>query len=424
MTNLPNVNKTILDNGIRILTHQMPYTRSVSMGVWVNVGARDESLDESGMSHFIEHMIFKGTKKRTAYQIAKEFDAIGGQTNAFTTMENTCYHARVMDTHLETMVDILSDIFLNSTFSQSEIEKERPVVIQEISMVEDSPEEFIHILSGLNYWGEHPLSRSILGTRENILTFDSKSIKSFFKRFYQPDRIVVAFAGNLEHNHIIDLVSKPFSRIKPGKPLPEREAPGKNTTVSVYEKDLEQVHLCLNTNGLPITDKRRYACSLMNTILGGNMSSRLFQEIREKHGLAYVIYSYVSSYVDTGMFGVYVGVENKNAALTTQIILDNIKKLKSVLVDEGELKDAKEYTKGCMLLSSESIDNQMVRLAQNEIHFNRYIHIEEILSNLETVTAEELLNLAKNLFDDNQYALTVLGPVSDTGPFESILTKQ
>jgi len=210
------VNKTVLDNGVRILTKRMPHIRSVSMGVWVNVGARDEMQAENGLSHFIEHMIFKGTKRRTAFQIAKEFDAIGGQTNAFTAMENTCYHAKVMETHLETMVDILSDIFLNSEFNANEVEKERPVIFQEIGMVEDNPEEYIHLLAGKSYWGDDPLGRSILGTRENIIGFNTESINFFFHRFYQPERIVISAAGNIEHEKFIDIVGSAFEAIYSG----------------------------------------------------------------------------------------------------------------------------------------------------------------------------------------------------------------
>ena len=219
------VDKTTLKNGIRIVSKTMPHARSVSMGVWVNVGARDESELESGLSHFIEHMIFKGTRKRSAFQIAKEFDAIGGHTNAFTAMENTCYHARVMDTHTETMVDILSDIFINSVFDPAEIDKERPVILQEIGMVEDSPEEYIHVLSGHNYWGDNPLGRSILGSPQNIIQFDAPMIKKFFSRLYQPERIVISAAGKLDHHHLVDLVQPAFETIQPGNDIPQRITP-------------------------------------------------------------------------------------------------------------------------------------------------------------------------------------------------------
>ncbi|MBU0986619.1 MAG: insulinase family protein [Proteobacteria bacterium] len=414
------VNKTTLKNGIRILTKKMPHIRSVSMGVWVNVGARDESLAESGLSHFIEHMIFKGTAKRTAFEIAKEFDAIGGQTNAFTSFENTCYHAKVMDTHLGTVADILSDVFLNSVFEKKEIENEQAVILQEIGMVEDSPDEYIHVLSGSNLWGENSLGRSILGTRENILNFDAKTIKGFFRRFYQPDRIVISAAGNVEHDRFVDLVGPAFESVRSGNGFPERVTPDGRSLINVHHRDLEQVHVCLGTTGLSITDPRRFAYSLMNTILGGNMSSRLFQEIRERRGLAYSVYSFISSYVDTGMFGAYAGVDPKNAHATTAMLLEQIKKLKKTRVDAAELQAAKEYSKGNLLLASESNDNQMVRLAQNETHFGRFIPLLEVIDRLESVTEDEVLELAESLLNDHRFVLTILGSVSDKKVYEDI----
>jgi len=416
------VNKTILDNGVRILTKRMPHVRSVSMGVWVNVGARDETSTENGLSHFIEHMIFKGTKKRTAFQIAKEFDVIGGQTNAFTTMENTCYHAKVMETHLETMVDILFDIFLNSKFDVDEVEKERPVILQEIGMVEDSPEEYIHILSGKAYWGDNPLGRSILGTRENIIGFNSEGIKFFFHRFYQPNRIVISAAGNLEHKRFIDIVGSAFESIRPGDGFPDRITPPGRSTINLHAKELEQAHICIGTKGLSIIDSRRYVFSLFNTILGGNMSSRLFQEIRERRGLAYSVFSFISSFADTGMFGVYVGVDPKKVIMSTELILNEMRKLKETRIDSTELHDAKEYTKGNLLLASESVDSQMIRLAQNEIHLKRYIPLQEIIDKIESVTEDEILDLAKSLFQKDQLALTMLGPVDDEKSFKNILS--
>jgi len=416
-----SVNKTILANGIKIVTRKMPHLRSVSMGVWVNVGARDESSVENGLSHFIEHMIFKGTKKRTAFQIAKEFDAVGGQTNAFTSTENTCYHAKVMDTHLDTMVDILSDVFLNSLFDDKEVENERAVILQEIGMAEDNPDEYIHILSGMNFWGKHSLGRSVLGSRENINKFNSDTIKKFFHRFYQPERIVVSVAGNLEHNHFMDIAGPVFESIQPGNDKTKRNTPDEHCKINIHYKDLEQVHICLGTKGMSITDPRRFAFSLMNTILGGNMSSRLFQEIREKRGLAYSVYSYASSFVDTGMFGAYAGVAPDNIQTSIQLILKEISKIKEMRVDSNELRYAKEYTKGNLMIASESNDNQMVRMAQNETHFGRYIPMEEVVNNVEAVTEDNILELAESLFQSNRFALTLLGPVTDKRAFDDIL---
>ena len=403
--------KTTLENGIRIVTKNMPYVRSVSMGVWVHVGARDETLPENGLSHFIEHMIFKGTGKRSSFQIAKEFDAIGGHTNAFTTMEHTCYHAKVMDSHLTNMVDILSDIFLNSVFDATEVEKERFVILQEIGMVEDTPDEYIHVLFGNNFWGENSLGRSILGSRESVVSFDTNIIKKFFANFYQPERIVISFAGNLDHNDIVDLVGPLFTSIRSSNGFPERITPQEYPVIKFVQKELEQVHLCLGTKGISITDPQRYALSLLNTILGGNMSSRLFQEIRENRGLAYSVFSFISSHVDTGLFGVYAGIDPNKTSESIDVILEEMHRLKTTFVDSNELRDAVEHTKGNLMLASESADNQMVRLAQNEIHFGRHIPLREVLAEIESVTADEILHLAESLFQTKQLGLTILGPI-------------
>lgn len=416
-----SVEKTTLDNGVRILSKRMPYAHSVSMGVWVNVGARDEPASENGLSHLIEHMIFKGTRKRSAYQIAKEFDAIGGHTNAFTSFENTCYHARVLDAHLDTMVDILSDIFLNSIFDGNELEKERPVIIQEISMVEDSPEEYVHVLSSNAYWGDNPLGRSILGTRDNIIGFDSDAIKTFFRRFYQPKHILISVAGNFDHQRILDLLSPAFGSASAGDSLPVRSTPRGRSQINLHNRDLEQVHICLGTRGIAITDPRRYAFSLLNTIFGGNMSSRLFQRIRERRGLAYSVYSFISSYVDTGMFGAYVGVTPDKALEATGLILEEIQHLRDIPVEATELSDAKNYTKGNLLLACESVDNQMVRLAQNEINFGHHIPMQEVVEKIEAIQPADIIDLAKSLFQKDLYALTTLGPITDKAAFENLL---
>ncbi len=405
------VKKTTLENGIRIVTRRMPYVRSVSMGVWVDVGARDETPEENGLCHLIEHMIFKGTRKRNAYGIAKEFDAIGGHTNAFTSMENTCYHAKVMDSHLETMIDILSDIFLNSVFDEGEMEKERPVILQEIGMMEDSPEEYIHILAGHGFWGDHPLGRTILGPRENIASFDAESAKAFFRRLYQPGRIVISAAGNLDHERLVDLVGPLFGAIRRTNGFPERAAAVRRSGVRGHTRDLEQAHVCLGAAGVSIADPRRYPLSLLNTILGGNMSSRMFQEIRERRGLAYSVYSFMSLHVDTGMFGAYAGVDPSNAPETVDLILKALRRMKDERVDEAELRAAKEYTLGNLMLASESNDNQMVRMAQNEIHFNTYVPIQDVADRIKAVTEEEIIDLANCLFTNDPLFLTILGPL-------------
>lgn len=410
------VNRTVLDNGIRVLTKHMPYVRSVSMGVWVDVGARDESPSENGLSHLIEHMIFKGTRRRSAYDIAKEFDAIGGHTNAFTSFETTCYHAKVMDARLDSMVDILSDIFLNSVFDPTEIERERPVILQEIGMSEDNPEDYLQTLAGRAVWGDTPLGRSILGTRENVSGFTSQDVRHFFKRLYQPERILISAAGNLDHQRIVDLVRDGFEKIGPGNGFPERTAPPIRSVTGIYQRDLEQEHLCINTPGIAISDPRRFAFSVLNTILGGNMSSRLFQEIRERRGLAYSVYSFASSYMDSGLFGLYAGVSPENTELTLNLMHQQLDRLQAKPVGDDELADAKEFIKGNLLLAAESNDNQMVRLAQNEINFGKYIPVSDVVAQIDAVQTADVQTLANDLFGDQRYSLTLLGPLKELGP--------
>ncbi len=415
------IRKTTLDNGIRVITRKMPHARSVAMGVWVNAGARDEAPQENGLSHLIEHMIFKGTQRRTAYDIAKEFDAIGGHSNAFTSLETTCYHAKVLDTHLPSMVDILSDIFLNSAFDPQEIERERPVILQEIGMVEDSPEECLHMLAGANFWQNHPLGRSVLGTRDNIMGFDAPTIRRFFKRLYQPERIIITAAGHLDHDAFLDLVAPPFVSVRQQDRLPRRVAPQATPGISVHCRQLEQQHLSLICPGVAITDEQRYAFFLLNALVGGNMSSSLFQEIREQRGLAYSVYSYVSSYADSGMFGVYAGVDSRDAETTVALILEQLNRYRDTPVPDDKLRGAKEYTKGGVLLSVESNDNQMVRLAQNEINFGEQVPLEQVIEHIESVTADDIRQLAEKLFQPGQMALTTLGPLDGQHCFHQLM---
>ena len=405
------VERTRLANGVRIVTQHMPHLRSVSMGIWVNVGARDEAAAENGLSHMIEHMIFKGTSRRNAYQIAKAFDAIGGYTNAFTSLESTCYHAKVLDTHLDPMVEILADIFFNSLFAEEEFQRERDIVLQEIRMVEDSPEDLVHILAYDTFWGEHPLGRSILGTPQTLGGFDAERIRSFFRHNYQPDRIVITAAGNLTHERIVALLAPAFAGMPGGSGLTPRLAPQARTGIVVHPRAIEQVHLCLTGPGLSITDEHRYTLSLLNAILGGNMSSRLFQAIREQLGLAYAVYSFVSAYQDSGMLGVYAAVASENTGEAIRRILEQMRRLAAEPVSAQRLDEAKQYTRGSLILAAENNDHQMTRLAQNEIYFDRYIPLDEVVRRIDAVSAADIQNLAAALFASDGLALTLLGPV-------------
>jgi predicted Zn-dependent peptidase len=415
------VRKTILDNGVRILSKKIPHVRSVSMGIWVNVGARDEKPEENGLSHFIEHMLFKGTKTRSAFQIAKEFDAIGGQSNAFTSAEYTCYHGRVLDTHLETMVSILSDIFLNSEFSQAEIENERPVILSEISMLEDTPDEYVHTLLEENFWKNHALGRSILGSPESVSSFDSTSVETYFRTKYKPQSVIISAAGNVDHDQLVALLSPPFSGLARNGEPENRVCPSINVHTKVYKKNLEQVHICMAMNGLTLTHPDRFACSLLNAVLGGNMSSRLFQEIREKRGLAYSVYSFSSLNMDSGLFGIYTGVAKEHVEKTLSLILSELNTLSENGITETELSDAKEYAKGGILLGSESTENQMVRLAQNEIHFGRYVPLRETIDNMARVTMDDIRRTAAYLFRNGRPSLTLLGPYKNRKQLDTIL---
>ncbi len=415
-------NRTILDNGIRVVTKTVPHARSVAMGVWVNVGARDERPEESGLCHFIEHMIFKGTEKRSAIQIAKEFDAIGGQCNAFTSKENTCYHAKVMDTHLDTMVDLLSDIFVNSVFDAQEVHRERQVILQEIRMLEDTPDEHVHVLLAQAVWGDHPLGRCILGSPKTVTEADSTTIKEYFRQAYQPERIVIAAAGNLEHRPFAELASRSFEVAWEENNFPERVPPAVNRVIEAHHKDLEQVHICIGTKGVHITDPRRYACAVLNVILGGNMSSRLFQEIRERRGLAYAVYSFLSLYSDTGSWGTYVGVDNSNTDQVLELIVKEITRIKEEPVDSSELFNAQQYLKGGLHLADESTENQMTRIAQNQINFGRHVSLKEVEDSVKKVTAEDILGVAQDIFQNESVSLTLLGPVDEQASYEGLLS--
>lgn len=423
------VDRTVLKNGVRILTQTVPHVRSVAVGIWVAAGARDETPAENGLSHFLEHMIFKGTERRSAFRIAKEFDAIGGQSNAFTAMETTCYHGRVMDTHLPVMADILSDIFLNSLFAPEEIEKERPVIFQEIGMTEDSPEEYIHILSESAFWGDHPLGRPIIGSRENLSRFDREMLRGFFRKCYQPERVVITAAGSVDHNDFVRLIAPDFEAVQTEAAEPaERDGPAARRGLFLHDRDIEQVHICLSTPGIPVGDPRRYAASLLNTVLGGNMSSRLFQEVREQRGLAYNVYSFLASYSDTGLTGVYVGTSPEEARTATEIIFEQIDRLTREPVSESELRDAAEYAKGSLLMSAESVDNRMVRLAQNEIFLGRHVPLDEVIREIDAVTPEDIRNLAGALFQNapqrDHKTLTLLGPLDDPTDFKGFVPLQ
>jgi len=404
--------KTVLDNGMRVVTERIPHLHSVSMGIWLNVGSRDETENESGLTHFIEHMLFKGTEKRSAQEIAKELDAVGGMSNAFTSKENTCFHAKVIDTHLPLVVDILSDIFLHSVFDHAEVEREREVILQEINMVEDTPDEYVHILFNRNFWDGNPMARPIFGSIQTVQSFTQEMILGYLNRGYHPDRIVLSAAGNVKHEEFLELIEPAFNNIKRHAHTLNRKVPRINSRVELYSRDLEQIHLCLGTRGTSLVEKERYSCSIVNVILGGSMSSRLFQEVRERRGLAYSIYSFLSSHTDTGMLGIYGAVRPHNIIETLEVIREEIRRFREEPISEAELRAAKEHIKGGIYLAAENTDNRMSRLAKNEIIFDRFVPYEEIEVGLEDVTVEEVQSLAQELFRPEFMSLVLLGQVN------------
>jgi predicted Zn-dependent peptidase len=319
------------------------------------------------------------------------------------------------------MVEILSDIFLNSVFDADEMERERLVISQEIGMLEDSPEEYIHILSESALWGDHPLGRPIIGSRETVLGFDAGMLRQFFRRLYQPERIVVSAAGSVDHDHLVALLAPSFAAIEAGNGFPDRRKPLARSGLFVHPRDQGQLHLCLATGGLSITDERRYAAALLNTVLGGNMSSRLFQKIREQRGLAYSIYSFSSAYVDAGMSGIYLGTDAAGGPHAAALILAELASLRETPIDAAELADAKAFTKSNLIMAAESVDNQMVRIAQNEIHLGHCMPLPEIIARVDAVTPEEIQSLSQEIHRPDPMSLTLLGPVPDKAPYADLM---
>jgi predicted Zn-dependent peptidase len=415
--------KTVLENGIKVITEEIPYLKSVSIGVWVVTGSRDEQPSENGISHFIEHLLFKGTERRSAFDIAKEIDSVGGTLNAFTGREYTCFYAKVIDQNLPLAIDLLSDIFLHSLMNSTDVEKERMVILQEIKMVEDTPDDCIHDLFSRACWGDHPLGFPILGTTELVQSFRRDEIYRYLKESYQPNRIIICAAGNLRHQEVVDLIGTAFGQMPKSEKVKERSKPHSICKTSLCKRELEQVHFCLGTKGLQYNHSLRFGSYVLNTILGGGMSSRLFQEIRENRGLAYSVYSYLPAYVDAGLVVVYAGTSESSYQEVIELILKEFKQLKTEPFRNGEIETAKEQLKGNLLLSLESSDSLMTRLAKNEIYFGFSLRVEEILKGIDEVKEEEVRRLACDFFDEQSFCLTILGPVDGHGFNQNLLTE-
>ncbi len=406
--------KTVLENGLKIISETVDYARSVSIGIWINAGSRDEKPKENGISHFIEHMSFKGTKKRSALQIAKELDSIGGMSNAFTGKENTCFHARVLGRHFPIVADILSDIFLNSLFDPAEIEKERGVILQEIKMMEDSPEEYVHDLLQRNFWKGHPISMPVMGTEDSVMSITRDMIIDYVKRHYLPRNVIISAAGAISHKELTEYFVPLFEKIESkNENDPKREPPKSNTSVSVNYKKLEQIHICLGVEAVSVKDERRFPVNVLNTILGGNMSSKLFQKIREEKGLAYSVYSFLSLYTDTGLLGIYAACEPDNVNKVLSLINEEIRKIIAGQINKDDLESAKNYIVGGLLLSSESIENRMIRIAKNEFLFDRYVPYEEVVDKINRVSLDDVISAAEMLFNNKTLTFVALGPIHE-----------
>ena len=413
--------KDTLSNGIRVVSETLPKSRSVSIGVWVKVGSRHEPPEIGGISHFIEHLFFKGTQKRTAKDIAIEMDSIGGEMNAFTSQETTTYYAKVVDEHLPVAIDILSDILLGSKFDPVEMEKERKVILEEIKGVEDTPDDYIHELFTSTVWPDNSLGRPILGTKDTIKSLKHKNIITYIDNYYSPKEIVISVAGNFEHARLIELLNMSFGKLSRAGILKQEGTPAFTRAVLVKKKQLEQVQLCIGCKGLNYTHEDRYVISALNTVLGNSMSSRLFQEIREQNALAYSIYSYVTSYRDTGLLTVYAGTDPSNALEVARLVLKEFVKIKEEGITPAEEARVKNQIKGSLVLSLESSSSHMSRIARQEIYYGKYLSMDDIIKGVEKVTAEQVQRLAQQLFSRENLSLTILGPLSRADVPDSVL---
>lgn len=410
--------KTVLDNGIRVVSQEMADHRSVTLGIWVENGSRHESPEENGISHFIEHLLFKGTKRRSAVQIAEEIDAVGGVLNAFTAKEYTCYYAKVLDENLPLALDLLTDIFLNSSFASEEIERERSVILQEISQAEDTPDDYVHDLFNVDFFKDHPLARPICGRAETVTSFRRDDFVRFFKSRYHPLRVIVSAAGHVRHDELVREMSARLGSDHRGpaaifRPVQDETAPTMGNGVFPHQKSLEQSHLCLGMAGTHQSHPQRYVAYVLNTLLGGGMSSRLFQEIREKRGKAYSVYSFAAAYKDVGYFGVYAGTSVEWTEEVVELIVRELKSLAAGQIKDTEIERTQGQLVGSMILGLESTDSWMSHIARNEIYFSKPVTMDEICDGIRSVTRNEVVELAQALFRPETLTLSLLGDFKD-----------
>lgn len=402
----------VLDNGLRILTEQVSQVRSVTIGVWLTRGSRHETAERSGIAHFVEHMLFKGTESRSAQDIAEVIDSIGGQLDAFTAREYASYYIKVLDEHLPLAMDILSDIVRHPAFAPDDIDREKKVVLEEIKMVEDTPDDLVHELFTQGFWEDHPLGRPILGVRETVDSFTADLLSAYFGQAYTPENLIVAAVGNLDHARLRALVNERFGDLCRGGGIAHEVPPVVIPKVIIRNKDLEQSHICIGATSYPQDHADRYTISVLNTLLGGSMSSRLFQNIREKRGLAYAVFSGFNAYRDAGAFTVYAGCANEAVGEVIDLVVEELRAVKRDEVTAAELRRAKDHLKGSRVLSLESTSNRMFHLAGQAIYFDRLYGLDETLTGIESVTAADIQRVATELFQRDGLSATVLGSVN------------
>lgn len=406
-----NYRKTVLPNGVRVVSESIPFVRSVSVGLWVDSGSRDEPADLNGISHFLEHMVFKGTERRSITDIARSLESVGGYLNAFTGKEHTCYYARALDEHLPLALDVTTDLLLHATFPQKEMEKEKGVVIEELRNVEDDPDDLIHDITEREVFGRHPLGMPVIGTERTVRAFRREDLTAHRERFYTPDRLVVAAAGRLEHDELVRLTEKALGALKPSRRGGRRAKPIRQRGREVRQaKPIQQAHLCLGTVGYSVHQRERFPMLVMNTLLGDGMSSRLFQSIRERRGFAYTVYSYANTMTDTGTFGVYAGLDASNIDRVRELVWNELTTLRTKPVPAAELRRTKDQLKGSMMLNLESIPNRMMRLGGSELSIGRLPSLQTVLDSIDAVTSADIQRVAETLFRPERFATVILEP--------------
>ena len=411
-----------LDNGLCLLTEARPEVRSVSFGAWLTRGSRHETEARSGIAHFVEHMLFKGTRNRSAEDIAQEIDSIGGQLDAFTAKECASYYVKVLDEHLPRAVDVLADLLLRPAFDTEDIAREKKVVLEEIKMVEDTPDDLVHELFSQRFWGGHPLGRPILGVPETVEALDAGALAEYFSTAYTARNLIIAVAGNIDHDAVKELVEQAFGDLRTDGVAPDTSPPVAVPGLLVRDKALEQCHVCLGASGYPQEHEDRYICYLLNIVLGGSMSSRLFQNIREKRGLAYAVNSGLVSYRDGGAFTIYAWCDAETVREVIDLTVAELQTLRDRPVSDDELRRAKDHLKGSLVLGLESTSNRMSHMARQEMYFGRQFTIDDTLRGVDRVTRVDIQRVARDLFPPGGLAATVLGPVGGIGLNEAQLS--